>query len=159
MNQYNPRVQLKNWFIDGAIKPDDPTTISTFSKEFIVSEETVKAALDEMLYKNITKEARQRERKQKRQMEEQQSCDDIPWLQKVEDGSIKQLLVKSLDKYLLKHNMKGCLKLKKAEKIAVISRHVVLQGQGVGGSEPDIEEEMEVDEEMSDDDSNDEVHF
>ncbi len=57
-------------------------------------------------------------------MEKKLNFDDINWLGKVEDGSIKSLLVKTLNKYFLNYNMTGCLTLKKAAKIEVISRHV-----------------------------------
>ena len=117
MEQYNPRIQLKKRFAEGELKPEDPTTMSSFAKEFIVGEEIVKAALDDMLYRDITKEARKRESRQRRQIEQNQSCDDIPWLEKVENGSIRQLLVKTLDKYLLKYNLTGCLKLKSLKRL------------------------------------------
>ncbi len=50
--------------------------------------------------------------------------------------NIKSLLVITLNKYFLNYNMTGCLTLKKAAKIEVISRHV--RSQSLNASERNI---------------------
>ena len=102
----------------------------------------------------MTKEVRKRETRLRRETEKKQGFDDINWLGKVEDGSIKNLLVETLNKYFIKYNMKECLKLQKGAKIEVISRHVRTQSVCETDNIVDQGEEMddENDFELSDDD-------
>ena len=114
----------------------DPSTITSFAEKYIVPESVVKIALDDQIFKQLTKEAKKQERRKVIEMEKKLSFDDINWLGKVEDGSIKSLLVKTLNKYFLNYNMAGCLTLKKAAKIEVISRHV--RSQSLNASDHNI---------------------
>ena len=127
VDQFNPRVQLKDLFQQGAVKNEDPATITSFAEKYIVPESVVKFALDDLIFKNMTKEVRKRETRLRRETEKKQGFDDINWLGKVEDGSIKNLLVETLNKYFIKYNMKECLKLQMGAKIEMISRHVRTQ--------------------------------
>ena len=154
VNQFNPRLQLKCSFKEGTVNIEDPSTITSFSERYIVPESIVKLALDDLVFKHMTKEARKRETRIRREAEKKLGCEDIDWLGKVEDGGIKNLLVETLNKYLLKYNMMGSLKLKKAAKIEVISRHVRTQNLHV--SEHNIVDCQDVEEfgndtELSDD--------
>ena len=54
MNQFNPRIQLKNWFAQGQLKPDDPTKLLCFAKTFIGGEEVTS---ESSFIKNVSKEA------------------------------------------------------------------------------------------------------
>ena len=127
VNDFNPRVQLKKLFQQGQFKDDDSEKLPDFCQKFIVDEQIVKNALDDLHYKESTKETRKRERRNKRDAEQRQTYDDINWLEIVNSQAINTLLVSRLDKYLIRHNMNGCLKLKKKEKIQAISNHVNLQ--------------------------------
>ena len=154
VDDFNPRVQLKKQYEQGTVKAEDPSTITTFAKKFIVNECAVKACLDDLIFKDATKVLRKKENRVKRQMEEKQSYEDIDWLGKVEDGTIKKLLVKTLDKYFAKHNMTGCLRLKKNAKIQAIAKHVRSQGlmeYAKLDNDEEIDEEESSDSESSDD--------
>ncbi len=151
-----PRIQLKKQFERGIVKAEDPSTIKTFTKKYIVEESAVKACLDDLIFKDSTKELHKKENRVKREMEEKQSYDDIDWLGKVEDGTIKKLLVKTLDKYFVKHNMIGCLKLRKNAKIHAIAMHIKSHGLMEYANKVDNDEEVDEEEssysESSDDD-------
>ena len=160
VNQFNPRVQLRFSFKEGTVNIEDPSTITSFSERYVVPKSIVKLAFDDLIFKHMTKEARKRETRVRIEAEKKQGFEDIDWLGKVEDGGIKNLLVETLNKYLLKYNMMGCLKLKKAAKIEVISRHVRTQNLDVSEHNivdcEDVEEfdEFRNDTDLSNDDMN-----
>ena len=78
----------------------DPSTITSFAEKYIVPESVAKIALDDLIFKQLTKEAKKQERRKVREMEKKLNFDDINWLGKVEDGSIKSLLVKNPEQIL-----------------------------------------------------------
>ena len=97
VEDFNPMVQLKKQFERGIVKAEDPSTIATFTKRYIVEESAVKACLDDLIFKDSTKELCKKEKwKRNREMEEKQSYDDIDLLGKAEDGTLKKLLVKTI---------------------------------------------------------------
>eukprot|EP00112_Aurelia_sp_Birch-Aquarium-sp1_P004821 Seg1546.11 transcript_id=Seg1546.11/GoldUCD/mRNA.D3Y31 product="hypothetical protein" protein_id=Seg1546.11/GoldUCD/D3Y31 len=156
VDDFNPRVQLKKMFEDEVIGSDDQVKIGGFSQEYIVDEAIVMAFLKELSLQHTLKQKRKAEQKDKRSNEMEMEYKDINWIDYVDRGCLKMLLVKTLDKYLIHNNMRGVLKLKKKDKVLAISLHVQNQRFELGQT---IQNEKEVvnDEEFISDDDQDEV--
>ena len=122
VNDYNPRVQLQRMCQENTLKFGDSDKVEEFSKTYIVSTKVINNALQELSYRQVTKEVKKREQLNKRKREK--SCEDINWLEVVESNQISHLLVQTIDKYLIEKRMLGCLKLKKNSKIDAIRMHV-----------------------------------
>ena len=127
VNDFNPRVQLKKLFHEGQLNNGDAEIIDNFCQKYIVDQYIVRNALNDLHCKEATRETRKKEKQNRRDAEQKQSYDDINWLEIVKNRTINKLLVSTLDKYLIRHNMMGCFKLKKKEKIEAIVNHVNLQ--------------------------------
>ena len=62
VDDYMPRVQLKPAYVSGRCSLDDPTSISKFSKEFVVAEGCVKDCLEYLTLLDLKKDKRKKER-------------------------------------------------------------------------------------------------
>ena len=124
VNDYNPRVQLQRMCQENTIKLGDSDKVEEFSKTYIVSTKVINDALQELSYRQVTKEVKKREQRNKRKREKEKGYKDINWLEAVESNQISHLLVQTIDKYLIENKMFGCLKLKKNSKIDAIRMHV-----------------------------------
>ncbi len=93
-DDFNPKLQLKQHFAQNIVKQGDSESIASFSKKFIVDEDIVRTALDDLVFKKISIEIRQKDNQRKRAAEEELTFDDINWLEAIEDGSIKKCLLK-----------------------------------------------------------------
>lgn len=51
VDDFNPKVQLMKQFEQCKVKAEDPSTITTFARKYIVDEIAVKACLDDLIYK------------------------------------------------------------------------------------------------------------
>jgi hypothetical protein len=113
VNDFNPRIQLKKLFQQGQWKDGDSETTHDFCQKFIVDEQIVRNALDELHYKEATRETRKREKRNRRDAEQKQSYDDINWLEIVNSKAINTLLVSTLDKYLIRRAASSSRRKKK----------------------------------------------
>eukprot|EP00794_Sanderia_malayensis_P001529 gene1529-1692_t len=157
-NDFNPKVQLLKLCQEGELKIDDIEAIEAFSEKFIVRKELVTAAIEEFSYKEITKGIRERERRNKRVREKEKNYEDFNWLEIAENGNICKLLTQTLDKYLVKNNMQGCLKLNKQAKLAAIKAHITSASLELDNEAIEIRDFEGKDDEMSDpDDDIDEI--
>ncbi len=60
VNEFNPRIQLKHLFQQGTVKNEDLSTITSFAEKYIVPESVVKIALDDLIFKQLIKEAKKK---------------------------------------------------------------------------------------------------
>ena len=157
VNDFNPRVQLKKLLQQGQLKDDDSETINDFCQKFIVNEEIVRNTIDDLRYKEATRETRKREKRNRRDAEQRQNYDDINWLDIATSKTLNRLLVSTLDKHLIRHNMTGCFKLKKREKVEAIINHVNLQAFQNTSTNVTTGDTVDSHEDSSDNDSNDEI--
>ena len=154
-NNYNPRFNLKAEYKKHSFV--DPDSIEDFSKRFIVPSALVQESIDELRNQEIQKQIRLNEHKKLRESEKGSSFQDFDWYELVMKDTLKKLLVTTIDRYVKHHKMNQCLKLKKQQKVELISAHVLSNLQGIKsdcdspiGADEVEELESENDEEGSD---------
>ena len=69
VDDYMPRVQLKAAYASGQCSLDDPTSISKFSREFVVAEGCMKDYLEHLTLLDLKKDKRKNERLAKKSAE------------------------------------------------------------------------------------------
>ena len=109
----------------------DPDSIENFSKRFIVPSALVQESINELRNQEIQKQIRLNERKKLWESEKASSFEDFDWYELVMKDTLKKLLVTTIDRYLKHHKMNQCLKLKKQQKLELISAHVLSNLQGI----------------------------
>ena len=122
-NDYNPRFNLKAEYKKHSFV--DPDSIENFSKRFIVPSALVQESIDELRNQEIQKQIRLNERNKLRESEKASFFEDFDWYELVMKDTLKKLLVTNIDRYLKHHKMNHCLKLKKQQKVELISAHVL----------------------------------
>ena len=122
-NDYNPRFNLKAEYKKHSFV--DPDSIENFSKRFIVPSALVQESINELRNQEIQKQIRLNERKKLWESEKASSFEDFDWYELVMKDTLKKLLVTNIDRYLKHHKMNHCLKLKKQQKVELISAHVL----------------------------------
>ena len=145
----------------------DPDSIENFSKRFLVPSALVQESIDELRNQEIQKQIRLNERNKLRESEKASFLEDFDWYELVMKDTLKKLLATTIDRYHKHHKMNQCLKLKKQQKVELISAHVLSNLQGIKsdcdspiGADKVEEFEAEDDEEGSDgeaDENEDEV--
>ena len=123
VNDFNPRVQLKILFGEGNISLNNIPKIDEFVRKYIVDKPIVMKALEEMQASQITTQAKQREKKRQREINEKKAYKDYDWKDAVENGGLKKLLVIDLDKYIIHHKLRHLLNKNKPQKIEGIRLH------------------------------------
>ena len=98
-----------------------------FRDEYIIEMSVVRRYLEHLQTLELNKEKRKTERQRKSSEENLQSYKDIDWVSHYKNSSLKQLKVKTLDKYLEKHEMANYLSVKKKETVVAISHHIAFQ--------------------------------
>ena len=88
VNDYMPRVQLKAEYTSGQYSLDDPTSISKFSREFVVAEECVKDYLEHLTFLDLKKDKRKKERLAKTSAEASKTYQEYDWNATFKDGSL-----------------------------------------------------------------------
>ncbi len=112
----------------------------------------------------LNKEKRKLERQRNNSEENLQNYDDIDWVSHYKNSSLKQLKVKTLEKYLEKHEMTTYLPVKKKDKVVAITHHIAFQElqkslavknkvnhEQATKVMPDLQSETESDDEENDD--------
>ena len=135
-----------------AISTDDRAAIASFSSTYNVEEKHVLAYLGHLNDLKMRKDIRDRESKQQKKRESEQTYKDFDWDALIESGNVRKLYVRQLDLYLKKYGLTTTgLKFYKVKAIRCqFYRHV----------HPDITNELESeedecaesDEEISDND-------
>ena len=123
LDDYNPRVQLKNREAEGTISLTNADQLSSFSKKYIVDVNLVESELRHIHQLHLAQVGRSQATKKLRAQEKAKSYDDYDWKAYVDDGKLKKLTVATLDKYLVKHQLHQYMQLKKPQKIEIITSH------------------------------------
>ena len=120
LNDFNPRVKLKEAFANGNIQVDNDEQIQKFSKKFIVDQDLVIAALEDLQTREFAKSVRQEGKNNRKDTEENKSYNDYNWKELIRTNEIKKLTIPNLNKYLRHNNLQQFLNLKKPKKVEAI---------------------------------------
>ncbi len=144
IDDFQPTKQADILFREG--KLDKEESIGKFSKKFIAEKDKVRKYVEHLTHLSIKKQKRSEQRLQKAHQEKSKDYSDYNWKYLFEQGKLPKLTVNALDKYLGHFNLKNTLKLRKAEKVQAIQRHLVATmdaGQNQDISTEDMEVELE----------------
>ncbi len=121
---FQPRKNAKDSMEQGKLTMEDK--FEHFSKTFVCEKELVKKYVQHLQILDINKRKRADVRKIQKQQRENKQFADYNWIRLFEARTLKNLKVKELDKYLNHYNLHQSLKLKKSEKVTLISTHLAL---------------------------------
>ena len=79
VNDYLPRARLKKAYISGECSVEDPTSISNFSRQFIVSEECVMNYLKHLKLLQLRKDERKKQRIAEACAKAKKKYEDYDW--------------------------------------------------------------------------------
>ena len=106
VDDYMPRVQLKAEYASGQCSLDDPTSISKFSREFVVAERWVKDYLEHLTLLDLKKDKRKKERLAKTSAEVSKTYQEYDWNATFKDGFLSKQTIAVVDKYLKHHGLR-----------------------------------------------------
>ena len=118
IDDFQPRKQAAD-----QMKEKSEEQVDTFSKKFVEKTKLIKY-IEHLTYLEIKRKKRAENRKQLSEEEQQKTFLEYNWLELFEKGLLSKLKVNVLDKYLSNYKLQGKLKLKKAEKVRIIQRHI-----------------------------------
>ena len=127
VDDVQPRKRRRYFFHNEGMAAFEEDKLQEFCDKYIVEMSVVRKYLEHMQTLELNKEKRRTERQRKRSEENLQRYNDIDWVSHYKNSSLKQLKVKTLDKYLEKHEMPAYLSVKKKEKVVAISHHIAFQ--------------------------------
>ena len=127
VDDVQPRKRIKDFFQNEGLTVFEEDKMQEFCDEYIIEMSVVRRYLEHLQTLELNKEKRKTERQRKSSEENLQSYEDIDWVSHYKNSSLKQLKVKTLDKYLEKHEMANYLSVKKKEKVVAISHHIAFQ--------------------------------
>lgn len=127
IDDYMPRKQLKTVFASSECSLEDPTSVSNFSRKYLVSEECVKNYLEHLTLLDLKKVKRKKERLAKKSAEASKTYQQYDWNGMFNDGSLSKQTVAVLDKYLKHHGLRSVPN--KQGKLMEVQRHIIHQQQ------------------------------
>lgn len=154
VDDWQPRVQLKEAFSLEKVSSSEPESISTKSDKYIAKPKYVLDYVRHLEVKESRRQKRMEENAREAEAAKNKTYGEYDWegLMK-EEKNLKKLRVHELDKYLIHHKLKRVLKKSKAEKLQIIQRHWHQQRlQQTQGTELQDEHDDEVEEEEEEDD-------
>ena len=125
IDDYMPKVQLKAAYTSGQCCLNDPTSISTFSRKFVVAEVCVKNYLEHLTLLNLKKDKRKKERSAKKSAEARKTYHEYDWNGMFKDGSLSKQTKAVLDKYLKQHGLH--IASNKQGMLMEVQRHIIEQ--------------------------------
>ena len=131
VDDWQPRVQLKNQHASGAVVLTDPESVAAFADKFIVKSKFVIDHLHRLEVMEFKRKKRMEEKARESRETKEKSYDDYPWADLCEDAAkLRKLRVPELNKYLKHHELKQHYKSSKEEKVKAIIRHSCLKPMG-----------------------------
>ena len=127
IDDFQPRKMLHQMYKENKISLADESSIDQFCKTFIIEKEIIKRSTEHIQLLAIKKKKRLEEGRMKVQQEESKHYREIDWELMCNKNILAKLRVKTLNKYLEYHKMEKYTKVKKKEKIKVISHHVAFK--------------------------------
>lgn len=107
---------IKDLFQNEGITAFEEDKLREFCDKYITEMSVVRTYLEHLQTLELNKEKRKSERQRKSSEENLQSYKDIDWVSHYKNSSLKQLKVKTIDKYLEKREMAAYLSVKKKTK-------------------------------------------
>jgi hypothetical protein len=142
VDDFQPRAALKRIF------NQDDKDIEKFSEDYIVPKDICNKYIQHLQEKNTLKNMRSNKRKTDQVEKSNKPYEDYDWKTMAEDGRLKKLLVKELDKYLDFHGIPKDKK-SKANKALIIQKHVLFESDQntakEASSEYDSDKSIEID--------------
>eukprot|EP00794_Sanderia_malayensis_P013418 gene13418-14794_t len=127
VDDFQPRKKIKEFFESEGITAFEENKLQEFCNKYIIEMSVVRQYLEHLQTLELNKEKRKLERKRNISEENLQNYEDIDWVSHYKNSSLKQLKVKTLDKYLEKHEMTAYLSVKKKDKVVAITYHIAFQ--------------------------------
>ena len=127
IDDFQPRRMLHQMYKENKISLADESSIDEFCKKFVIEKEIIERSIEHIQLLDIKKKKRLEERRMEVQQEESKQYGEIDWELMCNKNILAKLRVKTLNKYLEYHKMEKYTKLKKKEKIKVISHHVAFK--------------------------------
>ena len=127
IDDFQPRRMLHQMYKENKISLADESSIDEFCKKFVIEKEIIERSIEHIQLLGIKKKKRLEERRMEVQQEESKQYGEIDWELMCNKNILAKLRVKTLNKYLEYHKMEKYTKLKKKEKIKVISHHVAFK--------------------------------
>lgn len=122
-DDWQPRAQLKHCFYSNKITLSDTDSIKEFAKEFAVDEKYVRTYIEHLNILKLKDTIRKQQRKADKHGRDSKRYEDYDWLDMVLKGTLKQLLVAELNKYLVHHGLLTAGR--KNDKIETVTCHVL----------------------------------
>eukprot|EP00794_Sanderia_malayensis_P002367 gene2368-2728_t len=127
VDDFQPRKKIKEFFESEGVTAFEENKLQEFCNKYIIEMSVVRQYLEHLQTLELNKEKRKLERKRNISEENLQNYEDIDWVSHYKNSSLKQLKVKTLDKYLEKHEMTAYLSVKKKDKVVAITYHIAFQ--------------------------------
>jgi hypothetical protein len=145
IDDFQPRKQAADQMKERKLESEEQ--LDTFSKKFIVEKTKLRKYTEHLTYLEIKRKKRAENRKQMSEQEQQKTFLEYNWLELFEKCLLSTLKVHVLDKYLSHYKLQGKLKLKKAEKLCIIQRHIATTHMklGTGGEDQPLVDMDQVD--------------
>ena len=105
VDDFHPRVQLRVIFREDNSFFDNPDNITDFPQKYVVTEDSIKMYVNHMELLSLRREKRSEERAEKREEEARKTYKDYDWERMFHKGSLSQLKVVELEKYIAHHNL------------------------------------------------------
>ena len=155
VDDYLLRTQLKKAYISGECCLKDPTSISNFSRQFIVSEECITDYRKHLKLLELRKEKRKKQGIAKASALAKKKYEDYDWNAMLNDGSFTKQKVAVLDKFLRHHKLHSASN--KKAKLSAVQRHITQQSTATSQtaekekSDSDSGDESEIESSFSND--------
>lgn len=122
IDDFNPRVQIKNLFEKGEVSSADSEAVHTISKKYIVEEDLVYEKLRHLEYLKLKRTKRAEAKKKKQQQDMLKSYHDYDWIKLYRTDKLGKLTGQVLDKYINHHELRKCRLV--AEKLTIVKEHI-----------------------------------
>ena len=113
---------MKEYLAQGMLKSEND--FEHFCRTFACEKILVKKCVQHLQILEINKRKRADIRNIQQQEQESKRYQEYEWTKLFEEGELTKLKVKELDKYLIHHNLRKSLNLRKKEKVTLISSHI-----------------------------------
>ena len=122
-DDWQPRAQLKRLFNSSEITLNDTDAIKEYATKFAVDEKYVRSYLEHLTTLRLKESIRSTQRQTDKSKRDLKTYNEYDWLDMSLKGTLQQLTVKELEKYLTAHGLGKYGK--KSDKIKTISCHVL----------------------------------
>lgn len=122
VDDFNPRVHLKNLFDKKELNSSDATGVKNFSIKFIVDEDLVLKRLRHLEYLKLKKDKRAELTRERRKREKRRPVENYDWVELYRSGNLSKLPGHILDKYLTHHSLRKPRLI--SEKRKTVKKHI-----------------------------------